>query len=82
MVPLVGYTDRFSAAPGQEIAFKVSSAAAAPYRATLVRVVHTDPNPAGPGLKYLSHDRYDNAVSRILKNVIDRFRAPKADGIR
>jgi hypothetical protein len=35
MVPLVGYTDRFSAAPGQEIAFK---------------------------------------VSRILRNVIDRFR--------
>jgi N,N-dimethylformamidase len=52
MLPLVGYTDRFSAPPGQEIAFKVSSAAAGPYRATLVRVVHTDPNPAGPGMKY------------------------------
>ena len=52
MVPLVGYTDRFSVAPGHEIAFKVSSAAAGPYRATLVRVAHTDPNPAGPGMKY------------------------------
>src|SRR5262249_42325803 len=50
--PLVAYTDRFSAAPGQEIAFKVSSAAAGPYRASLIRVVHADPNPAGPGLKY------------------------------
>ena len=51
-MPLVGYTDRFSAAPGEEIAFKVSSAARGPYRAALVRVVHTDPNPAGPGMKY------------------------------
>jgi hypothetical protein len=25
----------------------------------------------------LSHNRYDNNVSRILKNVIDRFRAPR-----
>jgi N,N-dimethylformamidase len=56
MVPLVGYTDRFPAAPGQEIAFKVSSAAGGPYRATLVRVVHTDPNPEGPGMKYESTD--------------------------
>jgi N,N-dimethylformamidase len=52
VVPLVGYTDRFSAAPGEEIAFKVSSAAPGPYRASLVRVVHADPNPAGPGMKY------------------------------
>lgn len=51
MIPLTGYTDRLSAAPGERIAFKVSSAAAGPYRASLVRVVHADPNPAGPGVK-------------------------------
>jgi len=51
VIPLTGYSDRLSAAPGERIAFKVSSAAAAPYRASLARVVHADPNPAGPGVK-------------------------------
>ncbi|MGH7396809.1 MAG: N,N-dimethylformamidase beta subunit family domain-containing protein, partial [Candidatus Rokuibacteriota bacterium] len=51
MIPLTGYTDRLSAAPGDRIAFKVSSTAAGPYRASLARVVHADPNPAGPGVK-------------------------------
>ena len=51
MIPLTGYSDRLSAAPGERIAFKVSSAAAGPYRASLARVVHADPNPAGPGVK-------------------------------
>jgi len=51
VIPLTGYTDRLSAAPGERIAFKISSAAAGPYRASLARVVHADPNPAGPGIK-------------------------------
>jgi N,N-dimethylformamidase beta subunit-like protein len=51
VIPLTGYTDRLSAAPGERIAFKISSAAAGPYRASLARVVHADPNPAGPGAK-------------------------------
>ena len=51
MVPLTGYTDRLSARAGERIGFKISSAAAGPYRASLVRVVHADPNPAGPGVK-------------------------------
>jgi len=51
MIPLTGYTDRLSAAPGERIAFKISSAASGPYRASLARIVHADPNPAGPGVK-------------------------------
>jgi len=51
VIPLTGYTDRLSAAPGERIAFKVSSTAAGPYRASLARIVHADPNPAGPGVK-------------------------------
>jgi N,N-dimethylformamidase len=51
VIPLTGYTDRLSAAAGERIAFKVSSAAAGPYRASLARIVHADPNPAGPGVK-------------------------------
>src|SRR5262249_1435195 len=51
MLPLTGYADRFSVAPGQTIAFKVSSSSATPYQARLVRVISGDPNPAGPGIK-------------------------------
>ena len=45
---LVGYSDRLSAAPGEAIAFMVSSAHAT-YAADVVRLVHGDPNPLGPG---------------------------------
>ena len=51
MIPLTGYSDRLSAAPGERIAFKVSSTATGPYHARLARVIHADPNPAGPGVK-------------------------------
>ena len=52
MVPLIGYVDRFSARPGERIAVKVSSRLAEPYRADLLRIIHGDANPAGPGLKF------------------------------
>src|SRR5262245_21457268 len=51
MLPLTGYADRFSVAPGETIVFKVSSALGEPYRARLVRVISGDPNPAGPGIR-------------------------------
>jgi N,N-dimethylformamidase beta subunit-like, C-terminal len=51
LLPLTGYTDRLSAAAGERVAFKISSRAAGPYRASLARVVHADPNPAGPGVQ-------------------------------
>ena len=52
MVPLIGYVDRFSVRPGERIAVKVSSRLAEPYQADLVRIIHGDANPAGPGLKF------------------------------
>ena len=51
VVPLIGYVDRFSARSGERIAVKVSSQFDVPYRADLVRIVHADANPAGPGIK-------------------------------
>ena len=50
-VPLVGYLDRWSARAGEAIAVKVSSALGEPYAADLVRIIHADPNPDGPGMK-------------------------------
>ena len=55
MVPLVGYLDRLSGRPGEAIAVKVSSQLTEPYTADLVRIIHADPNPAGPGMKLEEH---------------------------
>lgn len=52
MVPLIGYLDRLSGRPGEVIAVKVSSQTSAPYAVDLVRIIHADPNPDGPGLKF------------------------------
>ena len=51
MVPLVGYLDPISARPGEAVAVKVSSQLGEPYAAGLVRIIHADPNPDGPGMK-------------------------------
>src|SRR5262245_34523018 len=47
---LVGYTDRLSVAPGETIRFMVSSTHRT-YRADVVRLIHGDENPQGPGFK-------------------------------
>lgn len=47
---LVGYSDRWSARRGESIRFFVSSQCGN-YRAQLVRLIHGDENPKGPGLK-------------------------------
>jgi N,N-dimethylformamidase len=49
-LPLVGYTDRLGAAPGETIRFMVSSDHPR-YRTQLVRLIHGDTNPGGPGFK-------------------------------
>jgi N,N-dimethylformamidase len=45
---LTGYSDRLSAAPGETVGFQISSAHPT-YRADIVRLIHGDPNPRGPG---------------------------------
>jgi N,N-dimethylformamidase len=47
---VVGYADRFSVAPGETIRFMVSCELPT-YRADIVRLIHGDPNPRGPGFK-------------------------------
>jgi N,N-dimethylformamidase len=47
---VVGYADRFSVEAGAPIGFMISSQAAR-YRASVVRLIHGDDNPAGPGFK-------------------------------
>ena len=47
---LLGYSDRLSAAPGDTIRFMVSCEHPS-YRAALVRLIHGDETPRGPGYK-------------------------------
>jgi N,N-dimethylformamidase len=47
---IVGYSDRWSVQPGETVRFMVS-AAAPRYRASIVRLIHGDTNPAGPGYR-------------------------------
>lgn len=52
MLKITGYPDRYTAAPGDTIAFKVSLEENDSFEARLVRVIHGDANPKGPGLKF------------------------------
>jgi N,N-dimethylformamidase len=47
---VVGYGDHLGVAPGETIRFMVSSESAN-FRADIVRLIHGDPNPEGPGIK-------------------------------
>ncbi len=47
---LIGYADRWSVKPGERIRFMVSADVPS-YDATIVRLIHGDTNPAGPGFK-------------------------------
>ena len=47
---LIGYSDPLSVAPGETVSFKVSSVVYR-YQADIVRLVHGDESPAGPGFK-------------------------------
>lgn len=47
---VVGYTSRLAAAPGDDVAFMVSCTEPR-YSAELVRLLHGDDNPTGPGFK-------------------------------
>ena len=51
MLRLIGYSDRFSVAPGETIRFMVSADELPEYRAAIVRLIHGDANPDGPGFK-------------------------------
>ena len=47
---LIGYTDKFSVSPEENIQFKISTDLPT-YEVTIVRLIHGDENPKGPGFK-------------------------------
>ena len=51
MLRITGYSDRYSIRPGDDITFYVNSENGEDYEAKLVRLIHGDTNPDGPGYK-------------------------------
>jgi len=51
MKTLLAYADKIGVQPGESIGFMVSSENGLPYQASIVRLIHADTNPAGPGYR-------------------------------
>ena len=61
MLRITGYSDCYSLCPGDTIKFFVNSEKGESYRADIVRMIHGDTNPAGPGFKV---EELDTPVSK------------------
>ena len=51
MLRITGYTDKCSVRPGDELSFHIHSEYNESYEAQIVRLIHGDTNPDGPGFK-------------------------------
>jgi len=51
MLRITGYSDRFSVRPNESITFHINAEENESYEAEIVRLIHGDTNPAGPGYK-------------------------------
>ncbi|MDP9136936.1 MAG: N,N-dimethylformamidase large subunit [Pseudomonadota bacterium] len=71
MLKIAGYPDRYSVAPGESIRFMVSLEEGDAFDARLVRVIHGDCNPAGPGLKFAAIDHPANGRFAGRRQPID-----------
>ena len=70
MIPIIGYADKLSAAPGETVSFKVSSASKDDFSARLTRLISGDPNPDSPGLQAADipadfEGRYPSTLKRV-----------------
>ena len=67
---LLGYSDRLTAAPGDTIRFMVSCDAPE-YESRLVRLIHGDTNPEGPGFKQVEIDSARAEADRFAGPLIE-----------
>ena len=51
MLRITGYSDKYQAFPGEEIKFYVNAEKNENYDVQIVRLIHGDTNPEGPGYK-------------------------------
>lgn len=84
MIPIIGYSDKLTAAPGETIAFKVSATGGGTYDARLTRMISGDPNPESPGVQaaHIPSD-FEGAYPARLQEVRlgSYVRVPSADAL-
>ena len=51
MLKITGYSDKYSICPGDDIKFYINSEYDEVYDSQIVRLIHGDTNPEGPGYK-------------------------------
>ena len=71
MLRITGYSDKYSAFPGEEVKFYVNSEKSENYDVQIVRLIHGDTNPEGPGYKEEEigakcNQTYDGSNQKIL----------------
>ena len=64
MLRITGYSDKFSARPGETIKFHVNSEFSESYDTEIVRLIHGNTNPDGPGYK-------DEEIVKIMSKMIN-----------
>ena len=63
MLRITGYSDKYSAFPGEKVKFYVNAEKKENYDVQIVRLIHGDTNPEGPGYKRKKLEH--NAIKRI-----------------
>ena len=62
MLKITGYSDKYSAHPGEEVKFYINAEYNDSYEVQLVRLIHGDTNPEGPGYKEAEIDASCNGT--------------------
>ena len=62
MLKITGYSDKYSAHPGEEVKFYINAEYNDSYEVQLVRLIHGETNPEGPGYKEAEIDASGNGT--------------------
>jgi N,N-dimethylformamidase len=81
MMSLAAYADRLSVRPGETISFQVANATGQPVAARIVRVISSDANPAGPGIRVEAVDTRITTLSEPGPSTVPRGSYAVVDGL-
>ena len=70
MLRITGYSDRYQAFPGEEIKFYVNAEKNENYDVQIIRLIHGDTNPEGPGTRM---KKLELSVIKHFKEEIREF---------
>ena len=68
MLRITGYSDKYSVCPGDNLKFYINSEQSEDYELQMVRLIHGDTNPDGPGYK---EDEIADQISKTIFKELD-----------